>query len=197
MEVSHNIDEFEAIEAELKECLQELSNEELPAAENKVVERQEGSKENVNLKNSAEVSSEEEPPRRTDSNELDDKLGDHAMESEKVTRWRLKFQQRVQERDLQEEKTKKLWREKAAKDLDDFYRRQADSIHREGTQSVQEDEVGGLGDCKQNIWERVADLCDFDSKSKSVKDVSRMRSVILSLKNSSDPVVGVNSFPQQ
>ncbi|KAF6212604.1 hypothetical protein GE061_013130 [Apolygus lucorum] len=195
MEGILDVDEFEAIEAELKECLQELSIEEIPASGSKMPELRYDSKED-NLK-ASERSSGGEMPQRADNRELEDKCEDQGVESEKVTQWRLKFQQRVIEKDLQEEKMKKLWSEKAARDLNDFYRRQADSMQRGGTQEVQDAQVGGLGDCKQNIWDRVADLCDFESKPKSVKDVSRMRSVILSLMNSSDPVVEVNSSSHQ
>lgn len=42
-------------------------------------------------------------------------------------------------------------------------------------------------------WERIAKLCDFNPKSaKNTKDVSRMRSVILQLKQGGNPPTSIS-----
>ncbi|XP_078263984.1 clathrin light chain A-like isoform X2 [Rhinoraja longicauda] len=94
------------------------------------------------------------------------------------------------------------WREKAKRELEDWYTQQEQQLEGMKTnnrildeafykqpfadvigyvsEDVAEDEQRDL--CAGSDWERVLHLCDLNSKSsKPAKDVSRMRSVLLSL----------------
>lgn len=107
------MDELEAIEAELKECLQELDNDDLLSA---------GNDEGADIKEAFDG-------MKTEFDGVAS-VGDHTFqpESEKVLQWRAAFQKRVEEKDAEEEKTKAVWRKTAEKDLEEFYKCQANSI---------------------------------------------------------------------
>uniref|UniRef100_A0A8C5S486 Clathrin light chain n=1 Tax=Laticauda laticaudata TaxID=8630 RepID=A0A8C5S486_LATLA len=78
------------------------------------------------------------------------------------------------------------WREKAKKDLEEWNIRQNEQMERNQANNRASEEAF-LKESKEETtgteWEKVAQLCDFNPKSsKQSKDVSRMRSVLISLK---------------
>ncbi|KAB0374137.1 hypothetical protein FD755_014393, partial [Muntiacus reevesi] len=78
------------------------------------------------------------------------------------------------------------WKEKAIKELDEWYARQDEQLQKTkaNNRAAEEAFVNDIEESSPGTeWERVARLCDFNSKSsKQAKDVSRMRSVLISLK---------------
>ncbi|CAJ0948130.1 unnamed protein product [Ranitomeya imitator] len=108
------------------------------------------------------------------------------QEPESLRKWREEQKVRLEELDAAAKVTEQEWREKAKKDLEEWYLRQSEQIEKnkvtnrasdEALVSETKDEDAG------SEWERVARLCDFNPKSsKQSKDVSRLRSVLISLK---------------
>ncbi|CAH0560866.1 unnamed protein product [Brassicogethes aeneus] len=94
--------------------------------------------------------------------------------------------------DKEEEKKKLELREVAKKELEDWYKNHADTIEKTKAanrsaekQFVAEEDAIQPG----TEWERIAKLCDFNPKAKQgSKDVSRMRSIILQMKQSPVPI---------
>ncbi|XP_048522081.1 clathrin light chain isoform X4 [Dendroctonus ponderosae] len=107
-------------------------------------------------------------------------------EPEKIKKWREEQVKRLEEKDKEEERKKEELREVAKKELDDWYRSHEETIAKTKAanrnaekQFVAEDDEIQPG----TEWERIAKLCDFNPKAKpGSKDVSRMRSMILQMK---------------
>jgi len=103
-----------------------------------------------------------------------------------IAQWRLKQAERIQIKDKEEEERMKEMREKAKKDLEDWYRKYNEEVKqtKEENKVLEEaflQEVHGLKPGTE--WERVAKNCGFNNKVVHCKkDRSRMRNVILSLK---------------
>ncbi|KAG8439362.1 hypothetical protein GDO86_005544 [Hymenochirus boettgeri] len=108
------------------------------------------------------------------------------QEPESLRKWREEQKKRLEELEVASKVTEQEWREKAKKDLDEWYQRQSEQIERNKVSNRASDEALA-SDTKDeetgSEWERVARLCDFNPKiSKQSKDVSRLRSVLISLK---------------
>ncbi|XP_029439694.1 clathrin light chain B isoform X1 [Rhinatrema bivittatum] len=141
-----------------------------------------------------------------------DPLGDgysiiaQAQEPESIRRWREEQKKRLEELDAASKVTEQEWREKAKKDLEEWHIRQNEQMEKTKAsnriadkafyQQPNADVIGYVASDENFIsdskdeepgseWEKVARLCDFNPKSsKQAKDVSRMRSVLISLKQS-------------
>ncbi|KAJ8938929.1 hypothetical protein NQ318_011691 [Aromia moschata] len=108
------------------------------------------------------------------------------VEPEKIRKWREEQVERLEEKDKEEEKKKLEWREIAKQELEEWYRNHEETIAKTKAanrtaekQFVAEDDELEPG----TEWERIAKLCDFNPKAKQgSKDVSRMRSIILQMK---------------
>uniref|UniRef100_UPI003AAC955B clathrin light chain B isoform X4 n=1 Tax=Centroberyx gerrardi TaxID=166262 RepID=UPI003AAC955B len=78
------------------------------------------------------------------------------------------------------------WKEKARKELEDWHVHQNEQMEKNKANNRASEEAFLAecdGDSPGSEWERVARLCDFNPKTnKQAKDVSRMRSVLISLK---------------
>ncbi|XP_004413928.1 PREDICTED: clathrin light chain A-like isoform X2 [Odobenus rosmarus divergens] len=78
------------------------------------------------------------------------------------------------------------WKEKAIKELEEWYARQDEQLQKTkaNNRAAEEAFVNDIDELSPGTeWEWVARLCDFNPKSsKQAKDVSRMRSVLISLK---------------
>ncbi|XP_021924465.1 clathrin light chain isoform X6 [Zootermopsis nevadensis] len=111
-------------------------------------------------------------------------------EPEKIKKWREEQKKRLEEKDANEEKRKEELREGAKKELDEWYRHHEEQIsktktaNREAAKNAEKQFVAESDEIEPGTeWERIAKLCDFNPKSsKTSKDVSRMRSIILQLK---------------
>ncbi|XP_058788724.1 clathrin light chain [Phymastichus coffea] len=118
-------------------------------------------------------------------------------EPEKIKKWREEQKARLEQKDAEEEKKKEELREIAKRELEDWYKHHAEAIaktkatNRESAKNAEKQFVAEADDIEPGTeWERIAKLCDFNPKSsRTSKDVSRMRSIILQLKQNPPPLV--------
>ncbi|XP_074669030.1 clathrin light chain A isoform X5 [Strix aluco] len=107
-------------------------------------------------------------------------------EPESIHKWREEQKERLEHLDVNSRKQEAEWKEKAIKELEDWYARQDEKLQKTkaSNRAAEEAFVNDAEDIFPGTeWERVAQLCDFNPKSsKQAKDVSRMRSVLISLK---------------
>nr|AAB51286.1 clathrin light chain 2 [Mus musculus] len=125
-------------------------------------------------------------------------------EPESIRKWREEQTERLEALDANSRKQEAEWKEKAIKELEEWYARQDEQLQKTkannraaeeafykqpfadviGYVAAEEAFVNDIDESSPGTeWERVAPLCDFNPKSsKQAKDVSRMRSVLISLK---------------
>ncbi|KAF8787066.1 clathrin light chain-like isoform X2 [Argiope bruennichi] len=110
-------------------------------------------------------------------------------EPQKIKTWREEQQKMLEIKDAEEEKKKQELRESAKKELDDWYTRYREQIEKSklNNRAAENDMIAERdAEAPGQEWERIARLCDFNPKSsRSTKDTSRMRSIILQLKQQS------------
>ncbi|CAJ1052736.1 clathrin light chain A isoform X1 [Xyrichtys novacula] len=109
-------------------------------------------------------------------------------EPESLRKWREEQRERLELLDDNSRKQESEWKEKAKVELEEWHSRQNEQLEKTKTNNRAAEEAM-ISDLDENNpgteWERVARLCDFNPKSsKQAKDVSRMRSVLISLKQS-------------
>jgi len=108
------------------------------------------------------------------------------IEPEKIRKWRQDQKQRLEQKDLAEEKKMQDWRAQAKKELDDWYKSRRDQLEKASkTNRTSEQEFIVERDAAEPgaEWERITKLCEFNPKNaKNAKDVSRLRSMLLLLK---------------
>ncbi|TKS68937.1 Clathrin light chain A [Collichthys lucidus] len=109
-------------------------------------------------------------------------------EPESLRKWREEQKDRLELLDDNSRKQESEWKEKAKVELEEWHARQNEQLEKTKTNNRAAEEAM-ISDLDENNpgteWERVARLCDFNPKSsKQAKDVSRMRSVLISLKQS-------------
>lgn len=109
-------------------------------------------------------------------------------EPESLRKWREEQRDRLEMLDENSRKQESEWKEKAKAELEEWHARQNEQLEKTKTNNRAAEEAM-ISDLDENNpgteWERVARLCDFNPKSsKQAKDVSRMRSVLISLKQS-------------
>ncbi|KAM6972037.1 clathrin light chain A isoform 2-T2 [Aplochiton taeniatus] len=127
-------------------------------------------------------------------------------EPESLRKWREEQNDRLEVLDANSRKQESEWKEKAKVELEEWHSRQEEQLEKTkvnnrvldedfykqpfseliGYVAAEEAMVSDLDESNPGTeWERVARLCDFNPKSsKQAKDVSRMRSVLISLKQS-------------
>ena len=111
-------------------------------------------------------------------------------EPEVIKKWKEEQLKSLQEKDKLEEKACQELREKAKLELKEWYAQHAEQLsklqatHRAASESSQREIESSTLEIKPGTeWERVAKLCDFNPKTaRNTKDISRLRSVILHLK---------------
>ncbi|XP_015228138.1 PREDICTED: clathrin light chain A isoform X3 [Cyprinodon variegatus] len=109
-------------------------------------------------------------------------------EPESLRKWREEQRERLEVLDANSRKQESEWKDKAKLELEEWHARQNEQLEKTKTNNRAAEEAM-ISDLDENNpgteWERVARLCDFNPKSsKQAKDVSRMRSVLISLKQS-------------
>ncbi|XP_044062229.1 clathrin light chain B isoform X3 [Siniperca chuatsi] len=108
------------------------------------------------------------------------------QEPESLRKWREEQKTRLEALDLASKAAEAEWREKAKKELEDWHVHQNEQMEKNKVNNRASEEAflaESDGDSPGSEWERVARLCDFNPKTnKQAKDVSRMRSVLISLK---------------
>ncbi|XP_016387206.1 clathrin light chain A-like isoform X3 [Sinocyclocheilus rhinocerous] len=107
-------------------------------------------------------------------------------EPESLRKWREEQRERLEQLDANSRKQEAEWKEKAKLELEEWHTRQNEQLEKTkvNNRAAEEAMVSELDENSPGTeWERVARLCDFNPKtSKQAKDVSRMRSVLISLK---------------
>ncbi|XP_072439818.1 clathrin light chain B-like isoform X3 [Chiloscyllium punctatum] len=107
------------------------------------------------------------------------------QEPDSIRKWREEQIKHLAELDAHSREAELEWREKAKKDLEDWYIQQAEHLEEMKTnnRSAEDPDVSeGQEVVVGSEWEHVLHLCDLSSKTSKVsKDVSRMRSVLMSL----------------
>uniref|UniRef100_A0A3B4ESZ2 Clathrin light chain n=1 Tax=Pundamilia nyererei TaxID=303518 RepID=A0A3B4ESZ2_9CICH len=108
------------------------------------------------------------------------------QEPESLRKWREEQKARLEALDSASKAAEEEWRVKAKKELEDWHVHQSEQMEKNKTNNRASEEAF-LAETDSNSpgseWERVARLCDFNPKTnKQAKDVSRMRSVLISLK---------------
>uniref|UniRef100_A0A8C1K8I1 Clathrin light chain n=1 Tax=Cyprinus carpio TaxID=7962 RepID=A0A8C1K8I1_CYPCA len=107
-------------------------------------------------------------------------------EPESLRKWREEQRERLEQLDANSRKQEAEWKENAKLELEEWHTRQNEQLEKTkvNNRAAEEAMVSELDENSPGTeWERVARLCDFNPKSsKQAKDVSRMRSVLISLK---------------
>merc|ERR1711970_1101605 len=115
-------------------------------------------------------------------------------EPEFLKKWKVEQEERLKKKDKDEEVMKEKLRLQARQELEDWYTRYEAQL--EKTKSTNREaesdfvaEVGGMNHIEPGSeWERVSKHCDFSAKAPGhTKDVSRMRSILLQLKQTPPP----------
>jgi len=115
-------------------------------------------------------------------------------EPEFLKKWKVDQEERLKKKDEDEEVMKEKLRLQARQELEDWYTRYEAQL--EKTKSTNREaesdfvaEVGGMNHIEPGSeWERVSKHCDFSAKAPGhSKDVSRMRSILLQLKQTPPP----------
>ncbi|KAM9309329.1 clathrin light chain B [Pholidichthys leucotaenia] len=108
------------------------------------------------------------------------------QEPESLRKWREEQKARLEALDSASKAAEAEWREKAKKELEDWHVHQTEQMEKNKANNRASEEAllaETDSDSPGSEWERVARLCDFNPKTnKQAKDVSRMRSVLISLK---------------
>jgi len=107
-------------------------------------------------------------------------------EPEVIKKWKAEQEEKLRVKDADEEKKMDELREQAKQELQDWYKHYEEQLEKtkETNRSAQETFVSEVNDIQPGTeWERVAKQCDFNAKTaRNVKDVSRMRGILLQLK---------------
>uniref|UniRef100_U5EX03 Clathrin light chain n=1 Tax=Corethrella appendiculata TaxID=1370023 RepID=U5EX03_9DIPT len=173
-----------------------LENEIPPAVSTEVKQENEfestGSFEMINnVVEAQDLSGPDQTYQAEDVNENDDFTGytvpkPVTEEPEKIKKWREDQKTRLEEKDREEEKRREELREQAKKELEDWYKHHEESISKTkaANRNAEKQFVAETDEIEPGTeWERIAKLCDFNPKTnKSSKDTSRMRSIVLQLK---------------
>lgn len=109
-----------------------------------------------------------------------------AEEPESLKEWREEKAASLKRQEEEEIEDHQQWTERAKKELDDWYNHYNEQLDKTRTENkaAEEQFIEEMTDTKPgNEWEKVSRFCDFNPKnSKNTKDVSRMRSMLLQLK---------------
>lgn len=113
------------------------------------------------------------------------------VEPESLKEWREEKAASLTKQEEDEIENHQQWTDRAKKELDDWYNHYNEQLDKTRTdnKTAEEQFIEEMTDTKPgNEWEKVSRFCDFNPKnSKNTKDVSRMRSMLLQLKQ--NPIV--------
>ena len=105
-----------------------------------------------------------------------------------LVKWREEKAASLRKQEEEEAIAIQAWKEKSKKDLEDWYNRYAEQLAKVTNENkvAEEHFIAEMTDTQPgNEWVKTARLCDFNPKfSKNTKDVSRMRGLLLQLKQS-------------
>merc|ERR1712080_222474 len=104
-----------------------------------------------------------------------------------LKKWKKEQEEMLRQKDADEEVRKGELRDIAAQELKDWYKNYEEQLqktrqaNKEHEKALEVPEVNGIVPGQE--WERVSRHCDFSAKAPGhTKDVSRMRSILLQLK---------------
>merc|ERR1712201_30132 len=107
-------------------------------------------------------------------------------EPETIKKWGEEQEMRLKEKDEAEQVKMNELREQAKKELDDWYKHYEEQLNKTKVTNRESEKefVAEINDISPGSeWERVNKLVDFNTKAnKNTKDMSRMRSIMLQLK---------------
>merc|ERR1712115_38942 len=108
-------------------------------------------------------------------------------EPEHMRKWKEEQQERLMKKDQEESAAMEELEVKAKQELEDWYKRYETQVEKTKSSNREEEtkyEIGEMNGIEPGTeWERVSRHCDFSSKAPGhTKDVSRMRSILLQLK---------------
>ncbi|CAH2260503.1 clathrin light chain isoform X2 [Pararge aegeria] len=107
-------------------------------------------------------------------------------EPEKIKLWREEQKKRLEEKDEEEERKKQEMLKVAKKELEDWYKTHEEQIGKTKAANRNAEKAlarGSESDPEEgNEWARVSELCDFGPRRG--RDVARLRSIVLQLKQS-------------
>jgi len=108
-------------------------------------------------------------------------------EPEHMRKWKEEQQERLMKKDQEESAAMEELKVKAKQELEDWYKRYETQVEKTKSSNREEEtkyEIGEMNGIEPGTeWERVSKHCDFSSKAPGhTKDVSRMRSILLQLK---------------
>ncbi|XP_033726581.1 clathrin light chain B-like isoform X2 [Pecten maximus] len=107
-------------------------------------------------------------------------------EPEKIRIWREEQVLKLEAKDKEEEKKQEEMRDGAKKELDDWYKHNQEQLEKtkENNRAAEEAFVKDRDETQPGgEWEKICRLCEFNPKnSKNTKDVSRLRGILLQLK---------------
>jgi clathrin light chain A len=112
------------------------------------------------------------------------------QEPEKMKLWREEQRQRLQTKDETEAIKQKEWKEASKRELEEWYKKRQEQLTKTHSNNKSNNTASEAEMTKSNNefecgqeWERMAKLCDFNPKAnKNNRDVSRLRSILLNLK---------------
>ncbi|XP_013787117.1 clathrin light chain B-like isoform X2 [Limulus polyphemus] len=108
-------------------------------------------------------------------------------EPEKIRKWREEHQKMLKEKDEQESLKKEEMHQTALKEIEEWYARYHEQIEKSKFNN-RNAEMEYVNERDTQVptgqeWDRISRMCDFNPKaSRGTKDTSRMRSIILQLK---------------
>jgi len=126
---------------------------------------------------------------------------ENKVEPEKIRIWREEQTRLLDQKDAEEERKKEELREQAKKELDEWYTRYAEQLeksklnNREASKNAEQEWIAER-DAEQpgQDWEKITKLCDFNPKAaRNTKDTSRMRSILLQLKQNPPATTNLQS----
>lgn len=107
-------------------------------------------------------------------------------EPETIRKWREEQEMRLKEKDETEQIRMDELREQAKKELDDWYKHYEEQLNKTKVinRESEKEFIAEVNDITPGTeWDRVNKLVDFNTKtSKNTKDMSRMRAIMLQLK---------------
>lgn len=109
------------------------------------------------------------------------------VEAENIRRWREQHKILLEKKDEAEEKKKSELRSAAKKELEDWYKQRdaALKLTREANRKAEEEHLAEFGreQGESAQWDEIARLCEAKAQHKGGKDVSRLKSLLLHLKD--------------
>ncbi|KAL6742011.1 hypothetical protein Aduo_015211 [Ancylostoma duodenale] len=109
------------------------------------------------------------------------------IEAENIRRWREQQKILLEKKDEAEEKKKNELRNNAKKELEDWYKQRdaALKLTKEANRKAEEEHLAAFGreQGEGAQWDEIARLCEAKAQQKGGKDVSRLKSLLLHLKD--------------